>query len=95
MGGLGDHEDLVVINLDFRNLLYIEGVLDREGMQAKGLLQGRHFLVCRVMKTDPGKLARGFDRLRIAEGHGVDPLAVAIKVRSHNTHGQSSNPSSA
>ena len=56
MGGAGDDEQLVAIDVDLGQLVGLERVLDRQRMEVVLLLQDAHLLDGRVGDADPDEL---------------------------------------
>ncbi len=54
--GLGDHEQLLAVNVDLRNLLRMDRVLDRKLMKRVSLLEDAHLLGRRGLQTNPREL---------------------------------------
>jgi len=97
LGGPGDDEQLVVIDVDLGQLVRAERVLDRQRVQPVGLLEGAQLGLGRIDEPDPhefGVIARALGPL--LDGDLAHSPAVAVKVRGDNGHGppdRSSAPS--
>ena len=57
VGRAGDDEQLVAIDIDLGHLVGLQGVLDRQGVQVKALLQHVELFGCRLIEANPGELA--------------------------------------
>ena len=87
MGGAGDHEELVAIDVDLGELARRERVLDRQGMKIEAVLQDAKLFRVRLVQADPGKLARRqFQALGRMEIDLPQPPSVGIDIGGNDAH---------
>jgi hypothetical protein len=87
MGGAGDHEELVAIDVDFGDLARGERILDSQGMKIEAVLQDAKLFLARLEQADPGKLARRqFQALRRMEIDLPQPPSVGIDIGGNDAH---------
>ena len=87
MGGAGDHEELVAIDVDFGDLARGECILDSQGMKIEAVLQDTKLFRVRLVQADPGKLARRqLQALGRMEIDLPQPPSVGIDIGGNDAH---------
>src|SRR3982750_4659571 len=80
-------EQLITVDVDLRQLVSVDRILDGKWMKAILCLQGPHFLARRIADADPHEfrfVRRAVDPL--VDGDRANALAVAVKKSGDDSH---------
>src|SRR5436190_18817503 len=89
VGGAGDDEQLIVIDVDLGQLVGLDRILDRQRVEAVAGLQRMHFLFGWVGDANPYEFALVVGAVDLlVDRDRPDPMSVTIKVGGNDRHGR-------